>query len=106
MDKISDIRENENDNSQQIWDNNFGLQIHREITDDTGVALKTGIRTRRDLKDNSVNEEYDETYVGISIDHQVNDRLSITPYFNYEDRDGIKVKMTLKQLLSVLVQIS
>ncbi|WDE98055.1 hypothetical protein PQO03_19745 [Lentisphaera profundi] len=87
MDKISDARDNQNSDSRQYWDNDLGVQIHREITDDTGIAVKIGIETRRDLKDNSPEEEYDETYFGLTLDHIVNSKLSINPYFNYGERD-------------------
>jgi len=87
MEKIADARTNENSDSRQFWDNDLGTQIHRDITDDTGIAFKLGYRTRRDLKDNSPTEEYDESYFGITLDHSVNAKLSLNPFFNYEDRE-------------------
>ena len=87
IDKIADVRDNENSDSQQMWDNDLGLQIHREITQDTGIAAAIGLVTRRDLKDNSPEEEYDETYFGLTLDHQVSGKLTLSPFFNYNDRE-------------------
>ncbi|MDD7983525.1 hypothetical protein PQO01_01000 [Lentisphaera marina] len=87
VDKLADVRDNANSQSQQLWDNDLGLQLHREITDDTGIAAAVGLKTRRDLKDNSPQEEYDETYFGLTLDHQASGRLKLSPFFNYNDRE-------------------
>lgn len=87
IEKLSDAREDENSESHQYWDNDLGVQIHREITADTGISIKTGLQSRRDLKNNADEEEYDENYLGLTLNHAINSQLTLNPFFNYSERD-------------------
>jgi hypothetical protein len=87
MDKIADARDNENSDARQFWDNDLSLLIRREITEDTGISVKAGFESRKDLKNNSPTEEYDESYFGLTLDHIVNAKLAVDPFFNYSKRE-------------------
>ncbi|EDM25491.1 hypothetical protein LNTAR_25520 [Lentisphaera araneosa HTCC2155] len=87
IDNLEDARDNQDSNSQQFWNNNLFFQVQREITEDTGITAKAGLETKRDLKDESLGQEYDTTYLGVTLDHQLNGKTVISPFLNYSDKE-------------------
>lgn len=88
--QISDNRDNQNSQTERFWDNDLGALLHREITEDTGISLAGGIRSRRDIE-NSDNgsKEFDQYYTGLTLDHQLNARVSINPFINYSSQQWV-----------------
>lgn len=87
IDRIETARDNAGSDDLHLWQNNISLQVHREITDDTGFGVRVGYETTRDLENNNPDKEFDEVQFGLTLDHQASARILLSPYFNYYERE-------------------
>ena len=72
---------------QHFLNNDLGVQLYRELGEDSGYGVKIGQRTKSSLNDAYTFREYDETYFGALFDMKAGQKLTISPFLNYEDRE-------------------